>query len=467
MILLIILIIACLFSPIRFVAIFGFPSFLILSNAGILPILFEAGSASLRAEDLLFLVTMLKFILVQYQAKKTEFKPEQEEKTSINSLKYINLKNQFNKVLFSFLFILILSSIISFFKYGFEHFLGVTTPLIRLVMQISTLFLVSNFISNKKLDLNSLKYFSYVGYTVYITAYLSFILFTAFGIQFGEVQASLHTTRFFGPLGDQLGFIISFFCFQAFLSSNFLMMILGVFVILFSATRGAIASLALGLILISIYRSRSLKISFRLKYKTAFYIGFSVCMLALIMMSSLGESIFQSVYDVVMTAFNRFTDPRIAQFGIEQRSMSLDLAFQVFMDNFFAGTGYLGFRLLAPNYADYNFFPSYIDPANSVATAQNQYLQVATDAGILGLIIFFYLIFFCFKLFRKATDLSKLPSQKNLFISAQIWLFSLLIGNQGAAWILPSSFISLMLWILLGIASETITHGSRSMEVDL
>jgi len=128
----------------------------------------------------------------------------------------------------------------------------------------------------------------------------------------------------------------------------------------------------------------------------------------------------------------------------------MKLAGLMFIDNIITGVGYTGFRHFALDYGAWNEFSSVLYfSRNFIATAGNQFLQVATDGGILGLISFGYMVIVLLRTLKKAAR-NTVNEYRNIFFAGYVWLLSLLLGNLTATWLLPSSLISYFLWIILG-----------------
>jgi hypothetical protein len=149
---------------------------------------------------------------------------------------------------------------------------------------------------------------------------------------------------------------------------------------------------------------------------------------------------------------SRLLNKELFRIGINQRLFTISLAFRVFLDNPLLGVGFTGFKYIALDYGAIEeaveklggFVPNYI------ATASNQFLQVATDGGVIGLGAFIWIIFVISRSLRQAMENAPI-NQRPIFAAGYLWLWSLVIGNQTAAWILPGSLISYLLWLLLGL----------------
>ena len=51
-----------------------------------------------------------------------------------------------------------------------------------------------------------------------------------------------------------------------------------------------------------------------------------------------------------------------------------------------------------------------------------------------------------------------------MFRASFIWLLALVLGNQAAVWLIPSSYVARLLWVLLGIAVAVQRLSTRARE---
>ena len=444
--------------PINFLLIVGIPISFILSNANIVPSFYGSGGSgggNIRLQDILILFLIIRIFVSNYQNKLTV------EATNFDKIFYYNTRNtklvsNFMRIIVILWLILLITTIIAGFRFGQDLFIAEIISLLRFTTQIILFFMIFYSSKEKELD-NYHKYLNILGYTVLMSAYVSYFLYNFFGIQFGDVQYSLSTdsVRFFGVIGDSIGFIVTLFCFQQLITGQLILAFLNAFVVVLSATRGAVISLVIGSLVVFITQKNKNRFGIRPK-QFVFYIIFIFISLLLISYSSSFGSIFESIINASSSVTDRFTSKESA-FGFLQRELSISLAFEVFVNNFFTGVGYTGFRFIAPQYENYNYIPNFIDASNAVATTNNQYLQFATDAGIFGLLIFIILMASSLKLLKQSGKQVS-PELGSYFMAGRIWLWSQLIGNQGTSWMLPSSLIGLILWIILAIAVANLVN---------
>jgi O-antigen ligase len=206
--------------------------------------------------------------------------------------------------------------------------------------------------------------------------------------------------------------------------------------LLATGTRGAFVTLVVGVVVVLLEMRTELLLS---KKKMGFLLMVLGMFVSVMVLQDFGGS------------RSRFLGYHL-EAGLTQRLLTIKLAGLMFIDNIITGVGYTGFRHLALDYGAWNEFSSRLYfSQNYIATAGNQFLQAATDGGILGLISFGYMVIVLLRTLKKAAR-NTVNENRNIFFAGYVWLLSLLIGNLTAAWLLPSSLISYVLWIILGFA---------------
>jgi hypothetical protein len=335
-----------------------------------------------------------------------------------------------------FLFVLMATTLLAFFRFGAGVFLSQSASFLRFVSQVGIFYLCFYSLRNPMSIVNSNRMLLLLGYLIGASVYISALLIQ-FGIPFGEVQETEFSVRYFGPLGDQVGFFIVFFCLREFIAGNLLRGLFFSGAIIATGTRGAILSLACGMA-VCLFAKRRAVFSRKGWVLLAGLAGITTLLLA----SSIGQ----------MT-LGRFTDIDVWEAGFTQRRITMSLAMKVISENLMTGVGFSGFRHAVLAYNPEGQFGQFAE--NFIVNTSNQYLQVLTDAGIIGLIVFLFLMIQCFHVFKVAGKCAKGGLEVS-FVAGQAWLISLLIGNQSAVWIAHGSLISCLLWILLGMGAAAI-----------
>jgi len=411
------IVIASLLLPKWLLLIFFVPLFMVTSFNNILPPLFSIGDADIQTFDPILIAVAIRVagpILLRKQ--QLHFYP------------------QYPSVAI-FLCVLLGATIASYFRFGEEIFISEIISYIRLLTQISVFFLFPYSIRTTEELLLARKMFDYVGYAVASTVYLSFVVF-GIGMELGEVQSSEEIVRYFGFIGDQVGFIILFFIFKKIIDRSWIGTVFLAGALFATGTRGAFVALSVGLVIILVQMRSQLSLSRR---KMGILIMVLTIFVSIMVVQDFGGS------------RSRFLGYHL-ETGLTQRLVTMKLAGVMFIDNIIAGVGYTGFRHLALDYGAWHEFSSllYFSP-KFIATAGNQFLQAATDAGILGLVSFGYMSIVFLRTLKKAAKTTVKQTQNDMS-AGYVWLLSLLFGNLTAAWLLPSSLISYFLWIILGFA---------------
>lgn len=328
--------------------------------------------------------------------------------------------------LVSFLVVMAVSSLLAYYRFGVDICIKEFIALLRLSVQVIVLPLITLSITTQKDVEYCRKLFNYIGYSIASSIYINILLFP-YEFKVGEVQVTEESIRYFGLIGDQVGFILLFFLLWELLKRQWLSALVFGGAIIATGTRSALIAAAVGM---GILFWKALKIPLDRK----FWVGLIVSLIVF------GTLIVQDLGSMrsrfIGTAFET---------GVKQRWLTMTIAMRVFLDHPLTGVGYTGFRFIADEYGARDVFGHWFAP-NFIATAANQYLQVATDGGIAGLVSFFWLVFVLLKELRMA------GKSDRFFEAAYLWLLSLLIGNQTAVWLLPGSLISYMLWLMVGLS---------------
>lgn len=393
----------------RWILLIGIVSILMtLSYSNLLPTVLSIGDIDIWLFDIIMIIVMLR---------------------SLIALRFHNHLLKIHPVyiaLTGFLVIMAISSILAYYHFGAKIGIKEFIALLRFSVQVVSLPLIALIVTIEGKIESCQKLLSYIGYSAALLIYMNIFLLP-YGFSFGEVQVTEGSARYFGLFGDQVGFILLFFFLWELLKKRWLAAIVFGGAIIATGTRGALITTAVG---IGILFWKALNVpSLGKRLWTGVIV--SLVILGALIVQDLGGT------------RSRFTGATLES-GIEQRWKMISLAIRVILDHPLTGVGYMGFRHVADEYGARDVFGHWYAP-NFIATAPNQYLQVATDGGIIGLISFLWLIFVLLR------ELKIAGKNDRFFAAAYIWLLSLLIGNQTAAWLLPGSFISYMLWLIMGL----------------
>jgi hypothetical protein len=343
----------------------------------------------------------------------------------------------------AFLTVLLVATLLSYSRFGYDVFKGEIVAFTRFLCQFIIFALMAHSIlTTRQLELadNCIYFF---GLALAASVYIGLILFTV-GIQFGETSIDEYGNirRFFGPLGDQVSYLLPLFLYRELIKRRIMVALFFGMAILLTGTRGALIISIIGLAFIykSFFRNRYI-------WKGSYTVVSSIVVGIMVVALSLN----------VGGMWARFMDREVLGSGFRLRGTSAVLATEMFLDNILTGVGFSGFKFMVSDYSRETIFsPSLEYSPNFEATPANQYLQVATDAGILGLILFLWMIRRCLGVLRLAQKFVPVELKQS-FEASYIWMWSLLIGAQGVVWMLPDMTMSYILWMILGMASSAIT----------
>lgn len=277
-----------------------------------------------------------------------------------------------------------------------------------------------------------------LGFLVTGSVYASLLLHQI-GISFGEVLVYQEEGfRVFGPLGDQVGFLIVLFVYRNLIRRNWTMVAFHLGGLVLTGTRGAFLAFAVGLFILGLVNvgklfSRSGRIA-----------TLSALMLAL------------SVGAIFLSPINEFARSRALNWealtqGVMLRAGSMTLGLLIFRDNLFTGVGFYGFTDAVWHYGPGGYFNVLIE--NYVAATANQYIQTGTDGGIPALALLIALLVVISRNMRTAVARAH-EAFKHDMVAARVWLLAIILGNQTAVWLLPASLVGYFVFLLAGIGGR-------------
>ncbi|MEK6210323.1 MAG: O-antigen ligase family protein [Pseudomonadota bacterium] len=315
--------------------------------------------------------------------------------------------------------------------------------------------LVPQFLRSSQDVTRFLRLFDVTGLVIAGTVFISF-----FGVDFGEtIVFDTGERRAFGPVGDQVGFVLSFFAVRAICLRNWLRFVLYVCAILATATRGAIFTVFVGVLVVTFLNLRRDTLqSHGQSLGRGILRWFGILL-------SIGLLFFVLVATPFGTYFlERFTNPESLGMSAIQRLGAMLLAMDVVMDHPWLGVGFYGYSGAVWNYSPLYYFPFALDPAilqNFIATASNQYLQTLSDAGFLGFAALMALIASAIFVLGRAQR----TSEGVLRVEAAGllgWCVALVLGNQTACWLLPDSLIGYIWFFCVGVGTAILSISLQS-----
>jgi O-antigen ligase len=260
------------------------------------------------------------------------------------------------------------------------------------------------------------------------------VLLHGMGLRFGEVlQFSDGTARVFGPLGDQVGFVLVLPVLTSLAASSPVMFGIHLGALFLTATRGAVLCLIVGVVgyLLVAARSRG-----RARRRP-----FAVAGVLLV-----GVVVFLSPISAVV--MGRLVNEPIVS-GVSYRLTAIETGARVFLDNPVLGLGFNGFGAARP--AVYEDWTDTIQAENGLSRTTNQLLQTATDGGALALLV---LVLFVICTCRSALRVARSADATPALGALQLWLIAIMVGNQGALWLLSDTATGFFVFAVAGMTAR-------------
>lgn len=282
-----------------------------------------------------------------------------------------------------------------------------------------------------------------VGIAIALSVFLSYIGPEYFGFSFGEIIYA-PGIRAFGPFGDQVGFVLSYFMLRSFVYNRWLSVAIYLAAILFTGTRGAVLSVTVGIVWLIFQLLTDKEDYSKVRYRAIPILILVIAGAFFFLSSPYGE-----------TTLSRFEDLLLGEDTLLQRRTAIEYGVRVYLDYPILGVGYLGFNRLSDAYNFYQYLSFGSDAQRGMYTAQNQYVQTATDAGTPGLLL---LLIFLLTLLNEHTRGRSLANRldKLDLLCSSAWIIAMALGNQAAVWILPATVTSYFFFLMMGLSLSLI-----------
>jgi hypothetical protein len=334
--------------------------------------------------------------------------------------------------LLAFLAVLGAATLVAGLRFGAGFFAAEITPLLRFAVQALAVALCLPQTLQRA-------HFPWVNRSLELLGYLMAlpILAGTFLLGSGQALGEVHGARTFGFVGDSVGFVLVFYVLWHILGGRYLRALFFALAILATGTRGALLAVVAGIAVLALQRDA---LGLRVKLR-AVILG-PVVLVVVLLATDLGGS-----------RTRLFGGAEGRGSNLSQRVLTQRLGVEVFAESPLVGVGYTGFRAKSLEHHAVQRFLHQLGgyAPNFTTNTSNQLLQTATDAGVPGLLV---LLFLFHGLLRTLLDAGRRapPESAGLLLAGYFWLWSLILGNQAAAWLLPGSYISYLLWILLAVA---------------
>lgn len=237
--------------------------------------------------------------------------------------------------------------------------------------------------------------------------------------------------RAFGPLGDQVAFVLVLPALVSFVSGRLVLFAIHLGALFLTGTRGAAGCLVIGILVYF-----ALVLTGRVSARKGRLASASAAV-------AVGFILWLTPVSTVL--MERLLEPTF-------RTQAFGLGLQVVRENPFLGVGFNGFDKSRSAVFEDWVLPS--QAVNGLSRVSNQYIQTATDGGLPALLL---LILFTVCSVRNALYVIGHSRSTPELFGCQLWLISMLIGNQTSLWLLSSTASGFFTFAVAGIAARTRT----------
>lgn len=350
------------------------------------------------------------------------------------SLPTFRIKKEWDIPIFLFVVLLLFSSSTTYFFYP-EYTLRALSVSFQVTIDLGLLLLIGK--SNlKSKDLNILFY----NLLVFIIINTLFIFVSYLYPDFSPVLVVSYGhnyVRAFGIMGDQLPYLISFFLFYALLKDNlFLFSFFIAGIILTSSITASFIALILVLYYILIVKKPS-------PTKHVLLVIFAII--------SLTITSYSALYNLGI--FQRLSSGLYGpQTNLIWRILSFENGIEMFTKNPIGGYGYGVYSYLVADTTITSIVGLPVDSAIKIlSTTSNQFLQMLVESGIFGLFAFLFLIYGFYKISFFGDHLPQ-NDFKDLVLAINGWVIVFPLTALSAVWVLPGSFVWILMCVLVGIS---------------
>jgi O-antigen ligase len=287
----------------------------------------------------------------------------------------------------------------------------------------------------------ALVWLRWIGLAVTASVCAGAMLWLAAGIQFGEIVDAYGQFRSFGPLGDQVGFVIVLFALSSMVRRAWLQFGFHAAALILTGTRGAMLCLAVGALWLAVAGIAKRRGPSRAGMLLRLLFAGAV-------IAGLVRLPFASTF-----ADRLVSDQRDATFS--DRLSGAKLGLMVFEQSPMFGVGYGGFRDYVGNFAVGEYFAEGVDVDRDLFTTANQYIQTATDGGVPALCCLLWFAWLVIRNTGRAAAGERGQTRDEL-LAIQAYAIAIFVGDQSAVWLLPHASAGYFLLLSAGIAERAL-----------
>jgi O-antigen ligase len=247
------------------------------------------------------------------------------------------------------------------------------------------------------------------------------------GVSFGEIIGQAESTfRAFGPLGDQVGFVVVLPALMSLVAGRPFLFGFHSSAIVLTGTRGALVCLMIGVCAHLLLVARRRRGRHLRQLMSILAIG------ALLWFTPVSAALKQ-----------RFLSPSM-------RAESIQAGINVVAKSPLVGFGFNG--LDANRAAVAEDWTMSVQAANGLSRASNQYVQTAVDGGVVALLL---LVLFVGCGIRNSLRVMRWSGASPQLVGSMLWLISIFVGNQASLWVLSDTSTGFFTFAIAGLAAKT------------
>ena len=248
-------------------------------------------------------------------------------------------------------------------------------------------------------------------------------------------------TRYFGFMGDSVAWLLSFTAIYFIVRSKYFVALFNIIALLLTQSRGALIVFLSAILLFMIFSPNKIGKNFLIKLGIVGFFLFAL-------------SFFQEELSDIL---DRFLDTNITD---NDRTRTIKFTFDIFTMNPLTGFGY--------DAHSYTYgksgFSNMASGSEVWQTTTSTWVQILADSGLIGFVPFAIYVFLVLRKALRTIRTHASGPEYHALVGLSVWLIAFLLLNHSAAWLLPSSLLSLVVFASAGIVvgSKTWLRSQRS-----
>ena len=244
----------------------------------------------------------------------------------------------------------------------------------------------------------------------------------------GLTSYETHGNRYFGFMGDGVAWLISFTAIYFIVRGKYFVALFNIIALLQTQSRGALIVFLSAILLFMIFCPNKIGKNFLIKLGIVAFFIFAL-------------SLFQEELSDIL---DRFLDTNITD---NDRTRTIKYTFDIFTMNPLTGSGYD-----AHHYAyEKSGFSNMASGSELWQTTSSTWVQILADSGLIGFVPFSVYVFLVLRKALRTIRTHASGPEYHALVGLSVWLIAFLLLNHSAAWLLPGSLLSPIVFASAGI----------------